>query len=93
MPFSFKVKPSGLPPEDLDTQKFLLLNVVLLLTHSEFSCLAQVAKPYPVSDPTYLPKILNLLHCISNCAHEMLITILRSRLLKLYLCDHAMFVS
>ena len=30
MPFSFKVKPSGLPPKDLDTKKFHLLNVVLL---------------------------------------------------------------
>ena len=30
MPFSFKVKPSGFPPRDLDTQMFRILNVVLL---------------------------------------------------------------
>ena len=29
MSFSIKVKPSGLPPQDLDTQKFHLLIVVL----------------------------------------------------------------
>ena len=29
LPFPLKVKPSGLPPEDLDTQKFHLLIVVL----------------------------------------------------------------
>ena len=28
-PFSSEVKLSGLPPQDLDTQKFHLLNVVL----------------------------------------------------------------
>ena len=35
-----------------------------LLTDSEFSCLAMLAKPYRVSGPTYLPQIPNQLHCM-----------------------------
>ena len=46
------------------------------LTDSEFSCLAKLAKPYPVFGPAYMPQIPNQLHCIPNCAHEVLITIL-----------------
>ena len=30
MPFSLEDKPSGLPPQDLDTQKIHVLNAVLL---------------------------------------------------------------
>ena len=46
------------------------------LTDSEFSCLALLAKPYPVSGPTPLPQIPNQLHCVQRSAHEMLGTIL-----------------
>ena len=31
------------------------------ITDFEFSCLATLAKPYPLSDPTYMPHIPNLL--------------------------------
>ena len=34
------------------------------LTDSEFSCVAMLAKPYPVSGPTHLPRIPNTLHCM-----------------------------
>ena len=43
---------------------------------SEFSCLAMLAKPHPVSGPTPMPQIPNLLHCIQKKAHEVLGTIL-----------------
>ena len=47
------------------------------LTDSELSCLAMLTKPYPVSGPTYMPQMPNLLHCMSKGAHEVLETILR----------------
>ena len=47
-----------------------------LLTESEFSCLAMLAKPYTVSGPTSLPQIPNQLHCIQRRAHEVLGAIL-----------------
>ena len=56
-----------------------------LLTDSEFSCLAMLAKPYPVSGPTYLPQIPNQLHCMSKCAHEVLGTILEARLMPVFI--------
>ena len=43
-----------------------------LLTDSEFSCLAMLAKPYPVSSPTPLPQIPNQHHFIQKSAHEVL---------------------
>ena len=46
------------------------------LTDSEFSCLAMLAKPYPVSGTTPLPQIPNQLHCIQKSAHDVLGTIL-----------------
>ena len=49
-----------------------------VLTDSEFSCLAMVAKPYPVSDPTPMPLIPKLLHCNQKSAHEVLGSILRT---------------
>ena len=49
------------------------------LTDSEFSCMAMLAKPYPVSGPTHLPRIPNTLHCMSKGAHEVLGTILVAR--------------
>ena len=48
---------------------------VYVLTDSEFSCLAMLAKPYAVSGPTYFPTIPNLLQCMSKDAHEVLGTI------------------
>ena len=47
-----------------------------VLPDSEFSCLALLAKPYPVSRPNPLPQILNQLHCVQKSAHEVLGTIL-----------------
>ena len=60
-----------------------------LLTDSEFSCLAMLAKPYPVSvsGPTYLPHIPNQLHCMSKCAHEVLRTILEARLMPVFIIE------
>ena len=46
------------------------------LTDSELSCLAMLAKPYPVSCPPPIPQIPNQLHCIQKSAHEVLGTIL-----------------
>ena len=46
------------------------------LTDSEFSCLAMLAKPCPVSGPTSMPQIPNQLHCIQKSALEVLGTIL-----------------
>ena len=54
------------------------------LTDSEFSSLAMLAKPYPVSGPTYLPQIPNQLHCMSKGAHEVLGTILVARLMPVF---------
>ena len=46
------------------------------LIDSEFSYLAMLAKPYPISSLTPIPLIPNLLHCIRKNAHEVLGTIL-----------------
>ena len=51
---------------------FTYLFWAYFLTDYEFSCLAMLAKPYPVSGPTYMPQIRNLLHCTSKGAHEVL---------------------
>ena len=58
---------------------FYLLLWFYFVTDSEFSCLAKLAKPYPVSDLTYLPQIPNQHHCISRGAHEVLKTISEAR--------------
>ena len=39
------------------------------------SLLAILAKPYPVSDPPYMPQIPNLLQCMLEGAHEVLPTV------------------
>ena len=49
-----------------------------LLTDSEFSCLAMVAKPYPVSGPAPMPQIPNQHHCMQKSAHEVLGTTLET---------------
>ena len=47
-----------------------------VLTNSEFSCLAMLAKPYALSGLPPMPEISNKLHCIQKSAHEVLGTIL-----------------
>ena len=54
---------------------FFFLLWFYFVTDSEFSCLAKLAKPYPVSDVTYLPEIPNHHQCIPKVAHEVLKTI------------------
>ena len=44
-----------------------------LLPDSEFSCLAMLAKPYPVSGPTPLPQIPNQLHCVQRVHMKCLV--------------------
>ena len=63
---------------------FIYLLWFYFLTDSEFSCLAKLAKPYPVSGPTYLPQFPNLFNGISNCAHEVLMTDYRARLMPVF---------
>ena len=38
---------------------------------SEFVFLAKLAKPYLLFRPTYLPHILNQLHCMETTAHQV----------------------
>ena len=57
-------------------------------TVSEFSCLAKLAKPYPVFGPSYLPQNPNLLHCRQNGAHQVAITIYWARLLAAFTLNH-----
>ena len=59
---------------DLRTHLLQGFNYLLrcyLLTDSEFSCLAMMAKPYSVCGQAHLPLIPNQLHYMSNCAHEV----------------------
>ena len=64
---------------------FSYLLWVYFLTGCEFSCLAMLAKPYPVSGPTYLPHIHSQLHCMSKGAHEVLGTIFVARLMSVFI--------
>ena len=54
------------------------------VTDSEFSCLAKLAKPYPVSDLAYLPQIPDQHHCIPKGAHEVLKTISEARHMSVF---------
>ena len=54
------------------------------ITDSEFSFLAMLAKPYPVSGPTYLPEIPNQFHCMSKGADEELGTLLLARRMSVF---------
>ena len=45
---------------------FTYLLWAYFLTDFEFSCLAMLAKPYPVSGHTHLALIPNQLHCMSK---------------------------
>ena len=47
-----------------------------VLSDSEFSCLAMLARPSPVSGPTPMPEIPNQLLCTQKRAHAVLGTIL-----------------
>ena len=64
------------------------------VTVFEFSCLAKPAKPYHVSGPTYVPQVPNQLHCISNFAHEMLMTVYGARLMPVFtIKSYALFIK
>ena len=63
---------------------FTYLLWAYFLIDSEFSCLAMLAKAYPVSGPTYMPQIPSLLHCMSEGAHEVLETISEARLMSVF---------
>ena len=64
------------------------------VTVSEFSCLAKLAKPYLVSGPTYLPEVPNQLHCISNCAHEVVMTVYGATLMPVFtIKSYALFIK
>ena len=52
MPWALLLKPSGLRPQDPYTEYLLWAYFV---TDSEYSCLAMLTKPYPMSGPTYMP--------------------------------------
>ena len=64
-------------------KRFIYFMSSHFVTDFEFSCLAKPAKPYPMTCPTYLPQIPKL-HCIQNCAHEVLITIALNRFLSVF---------
>ena len=74
---------------------FFCLPWAHVFTDSEFSCLAMLAKPYPVSGRAYLSEISNQLHCTSKGAHEVLGPIFEARLMSvctiesfvLFICD------
>ena len=77
-------EPISVPPQDPYTQLFYLLFVVYFLTGSKFGCLPMLAKPYPVSRPTHMPRIPDLLHCMSKGAHEVLENICAARLMSVF---------
>ena len=54
------------------------------LTDSEFSCLARLPKPYPVSGPTYMPEIPSLLYGMSTGANEVLGTVSEARRMSVF---------
>ena len=70
---------------------FFYLLWVYFLTDREFSCLAVLAKPYPVSCPTYLPQISNQLHCVSKSEQEVLGSILVVRLMSIFFIKPCVF--
>ena len=55
-----------------------------ILTDSELSCLAMLAKPYPVSGPRPLPQISNKLHFIQKSAHEVLGAVLEAIVMPVF---------
>ena len=58
------------------------------LTDSEFSCLAMLAKPYPVSGQTPSPQIPNQLHYVQESAHEVLGTFMGTSVMSLFTENH-----
>ena len=63
---------------------FYLLLWFYVVTDSEFSCLATLAKSYPVSDLTYLPQIPNQHHSIPKGAHDVLKTISEAKYMSVF---------
>ena len=59
---------------------FSLVLWAYLLTDSEFSCLAMLAKPYPLSGPTPMPLLPHQLRRIQISALEVIGAILEARL-------------
>ena len=55
------------------------------ITACAFSCLAKLAKAYPVSRPTYMSQISNQLHCIQSNAQPMVTSIYFARLLSFFI--------
>ena len=71
---------------------FYLLLWFYFVTDSEFSCLANLAQPYLVSDLTYLPQIPNQLHCIPKGAHEVLKTFSEARHMSVFHIKNICFI-
>ena len=72
----------------LRTPRLTYLTYILwcyFLTDSEFSCLAMLAKPYPVSGRAYVPLIPSQICCMSTCGHEVLGTILGPRCMPVFI--------
>ena len=69
-------------------KRFSYLFRVYLFIDSEISCSAMLAKPYPVSGPTYLVQIPNELHCMSKRAHEVPGTIFVASLMSVFISFH-----
>ena len=63
-----------------------------VLTDSEFSCLAKLAKPYPVSGPTPMPQIPNQLYCTPKGAHEVLETTSEARHMSVFIIKSICFI-
>ena len=63
---------------------FTYLLWAYFLPHSDFSCLAMLAKPYPVSGPSQMPQIPNLHHCMSKGAHKVLRTVPEARRMSVF---------
>ena len=71
---------------------FTYLLWAYFLTDSQFSCSAMLAKRHPVSAPTYLRQIPNLLHCMSKGAHQVLGTVSEAKLMSLFYIKIICFV-
>ena len=55
-----------------------------VLTVFDFSCLAMLAKPYPMLGLTLMPQIPNQLHFIQKSAHEVLDANLEARVMPVF---------
>ena len=66
----------------LSSLHYLLLSYAV--TGSESSCLARVAKLYPVSGAIYLPRVPNQWPTQQNIAHQVLHTIFLAKMLPVF---------